>query len=242
MQPPIVEVAATSAPPEQLVDHTTRARARHRLKVELIKQVLRCTPQALPSAQIKRGNSDMHSVNKIRLDELAKRRHPSTEANIFAIGSSPSLLQSLSRSRIDEMKGRISQSQAWARMVCQHKHRRMKRRSVTPPTLPLKVLPRASQWAELVATHDLSANVLFEVASEVVIQPTRSTRLRTVRPARSGSRPRKQLTRIAMTKGPLQGLTLPRTEPIPGNSEVLNSQQLCHQVDPMAVMVTKVSL
>src|SRR3712207_7458763 len=65
-----------------------------------------------------------------------------------------------------------------SRVVGEHEDRRVEGRLVTPPSLPRVVGPGPSLRSKLVASHDLGADVVAEVAGEVVVQADRkSTRL-----------------------------------------------------------------
>src|SRR5690348_11968248 len=54
-------------------------------------------------------------------------------------------------------------------MVGENEHRGVKRRVVSPPPLPLLVLPGAAVRTELVPSHDLRADARVPVASKGVI-------------------------------------------------------------------------
>ncbi len=113
----------------------------------------------------------------------------------------------------------------------------MEGRGVSPPPLPVEVLPRATLRPELVAAHDLGTDVPREVASEVVVQPSGSAGIGSVRPARGGEGPRDQVGReagdattsaVGMSEGRLEALAFASAEPVHRHAEVLHSQQLRH--------------
>ena len=90
----------------------------------------------------------------------------------------------------------------------EHEHRSVERRHVAPPSVPVVVLPGPALGTELVASHDLGTDVVREVASEVVVEAARSTRVGAVRPAGSRSGPCHQLCRVGVAEGSFESLTL----------------------------------
>ena len=72
---------------------------------------------------------------------------------------------------VDEVEGGVRQRDRGADVVGEHEHRRAEGRIVAPPALPVEVLPRPLLRAELAAAHDLGADVVGEVAGEVVVEP-----------------------------------------------------------------------
>ena len=116
-----------------------------------------------------------------------------------------------------------------ALVMGQHEHRRVERRRLAPPALPVLVGPRPALGAELVATHDLGADVVGVVAGEVVVESSTAAGLGAVRPACGGSGPLEQVPRVgAVPEGALETLIDAGAIPVAGNAEALNSQQLCH--------------
>src|SRR4029079_14462686 len=97
-----------------------------------------------------------------------------------------------------------------------HEAGRVERRLVPPPALPLEVLPRAALGTELVPSHDLGADVVGEVAGEVVVQPARAALVGAVRPARGGAGPRRELGGVGVLEGPFEALALARAEAVGG--------------------------
>ena len=96
-----------------------------------------------------------------------------------------------------------------------------KRRLVAPPALPFVVAPRAAQWAELVATHDLGADVVGEVPREVIVEAATPAGVGAVGPARRGARPRKHVAGVGVTERALEALISTRAESIPRDTEIL---------------------
>jgi hypothetical protein len=75
---------------------------------------------------------------------------------------------------------------------------------------------------ELVAAHDLGADVVGEVAGEVVVEPAASARVGPVRPARGGSGPPHQVHRVGVAERPLAGLALPGAVAVGRQGEVVD--------------------
>ena len=97
---------------------------------------------------------------------------------------------------------------------------------VAPPALPVEVLPRAALGPELVAAHDLGADVPGHVAGEVVVEPAGAAGVGAVGPARGGAGPRQQVGRVGVPEGPFEALALAGAEPVRRHAEVLHLQQL----------------
>ena len=77
-------------------------------------------------------------------------------------------------------------------VVGHHEDRGVERRLVAPPALPLVVGPGAALRAELVAAHDLGADVAVEVADQVVVEAAAAAGIGAVGPARRRARPGQQ--------------------------------------------------
>src|SRR5262245_48549133 len=116
-------------------------------------------------------------------------------------------------------------------MVRQDEHRCMERWFVAPPSLPFVVLPGPPLWAEFVAPHDLSADVVGEVASAIVVEAIGSAGVRPDRPMRGGTRPEEERSGVGVAEWAIEALPLPRPITIAGDGEVLNADQLRHR-DP----------
>lgn len=93
-------------------------------------------------------------------------------------------------------------------MVGHHKHRRVEGRLITPPSLPLKVLPGSPMRTELVASHNLRPDVALEIPDEIVVNPLAATWLAATGPMCSRERPSHQFTWISMPEGVLKALAL----------------------------------
>src|SRR3712207_273752 len=109
-------------------------------------------------------------------------------------------------------------------MVGHHEHRGVERRLGTPPALPLVVLPGATLGTELVAAHDLGADVAGEVPGEVVVEPAAAAGIGAVGPARRGAGPGEQVPGVGVAERSLQALVLTRSESVTRDGEVLDSR------------------
>src|SRR5262245_49693850 len=122
------------------------ARAGHRFEVETVEQFLRGRPELLPSADLDRRDGDMHGVDQIRLEELTNRRDTTTDAYVLALGGVLGLPQRLGGRRVDEMERSVGEGEAGSVMVGEHEHGGVEGRVVSPPPLPVVVLPGAALW------------------------------------------------------------------------------------------------
>src|SRR5262245_27798616 len=97
----------------------------------------------------------------------------------------------------------------------------MKDGVVAPPAFPLAVLPRSALWSELVATHDLGADVRPPVTCKSLVDPCVSARL--VVHLVEGSCGEEPLHQSAsgMSEGGIETLSLSRAEPVQGDREVV---------------------
>src|SRR5437588_5508020 len=197
------------------------ARAGHGLEVEPVEQVLVGSPELLPSADLDRRDGDMDGVDEIRLEELPNSGDATSTAYVLTLGGVLGLPQRLRGRRIEKVERGVGQREAGSVMVGEDEHGGVEGRGVSPPPLPVEVLPRATLRTELVAAHDLGADVPREVASEVVVKPSGSARLGSVRPARGGERPRDQVGResgdatisaLGMSEGRLDALAFASDE------------------------------
>src|SRR4029079_1518738 len=82
--------------------------------------------------------------------------------------------------------------------------------------------------SELVAAHDLGADVPREIAGEVVVEPARASGVGAVHPARGGAGPGKEIRGAGGPERLLQALAFTRAEPVPRHVEALHAQQLRH--------------
>lgn len=88
-------------------------------------------------------------------------------------------------------------------MVSEHEDRGVEGWLIAPPSLPLVVWPWASLRTEFVTPHDLCADVVAEVASEVVVQPAGTAWFGSVGPASCGSCLGEELVGVGMAEGAL---------------------------------------
>src|SRR5262249_30643001 len=139
----------------------------------------------------------MDGVDEIRLEELPNSGDAASNPYVLPLSGVLRLPQRLRGRRIEEVERGVGQREAGSVMVGEDEHGGVEGRGVSPPLLPVEGLPRASLGPELVAAHDLGTNVPREVASEVVVQPSGSAGLDSVRPARGGEGPRGQVGREA---------------------------------------------
>jgi hypothetical protein len=146
--------------------------------VEPVEQVVVALPETLTLACVKGSNRDVHFVDQVRLEKRTNRRDASTDADIFSAGCLFCHLQCLSRIGVDKVKRRITEAERWPRIVRENEHWRMKRRIVSPPSLPLFVFPRSPLRPELVSAHDFGADVVIEIADEVIVETSASGRIR----------------------------------------------------------------
>ena len=216
-----------SSPPEQVVRHP--ARAGHHLVVEPIVELIRRLPQSRAGADLYvRGDRHMQGVDEIGVEELPDGRGPAAEPDVLA--GSGLLGPRGDRDRIccDEMKGRIRQRELRPFMVRHDEHGSVERRLVAPPPLPFVVPPRTAMWAELVAPHDLCADVVAEIPREVVVEAASAARLGAVGPACCRAAPREHRAGVDVPERALEALVHPRTEPVTRHIEILDFEQLDH--------------
>src|SRR5262249_19312414 len=120
-------------------------------------------------------------------------------------------------------------------VVGEHKHRRVEGRDVAPPTLPVEVVPGSPLGTELVAAHDLDADVPREVAREVVVEPAGAARVRSAGPVSRGEGPGAEVGREAevricrVTERRLEALADAGAEAVLRQHEVLDAYQLWHR-------------
>src|SRR5262245_32200084 len=101
----------------------------------------------------------MHGVDEIRVEELPNRGDAASNPYVLPLSSVLRLPQRSRRRRIDEVKRGVGQREAGAVMVGEDEDGGVEGRVVSPPPLPVEVLPRASLRRELVAAHDLGTDV-----------------------------------------------------------------------------------
>src|SRR5262245_12826029 len=113
-------------------------------------------------------------------------------------------------------------------MMGHHEHRGVERRFVTPPAPPGVVGPGPAIRAELVGAHDLRADVVVEVADQVVVEAATATRVGAVGPAGGGAGPGEHLAGVGMPERPLETLSNAGTVAVRRDVEVLYLEQLRH--------------
>jgi hypothetical protein len=132
------------------------------------------------------------------------------------------------RISVDEVECGVRQGERRALVVRHHEYRSVERWFVTPPALPFVIAPRTAQRGELVAAHNLGADVVGEVPGEVVVEAATPAGVGAVGPARRGARPRKHVAGIGVTERALEALVFTRAETVARDIEILNSEQLGH--------------
>ena len=200
--------------------------------MEAVVQVLGGGPESLSSAELDGRDGDMHGVDEVRRQELPNGGNAAPEPYILPTSGVLGPLQRLRGCGVEEVERGVGQREAGSVMVGKDEHGGVEGRGVSPPALPLEVLPRATLGSELVAAHDLGADVASEVASEVVVQPSGSAGLGAVRPTRRGEGPRGEVGRVGVSEGPFEALAFTGAEPVYRHAEVLHSEQLRHSLIP----------
>src|ERR1700704_1998086 len=142
-----------SSPPEEQMRNA--AGAGHGLEVEPVEQVLVGGPESLPSADLDRRDGDMDGVDEIRLEELPNSGDAASNPYVLPLGGVLGLPQGLRGRRIEEVERGVGQREAGSMMVGEDEHGGVEGRGVSPPPLPVEVLPGATLRPELVAAHDL---------------------------------------------------------------------------------------
>ncbi len=122
--------------------------------------------------------------------------------------------RTVGRVAVDEVERGVGQRERRALVVGQDEHRRVERRLVAPPALPFVVAPRPALRAELVAAHDLGADVVGEVAGEVVVEAAAPAGVGAVGPARRGAGPREHVAGVGVAERALEALALTRAEAV----------------------------
>lgn len=170
----------------------------------------------------------MQGVDQVGGKELTNDVRATTEPNVLALRGRLRPLEDGGRIGVDEMKGGVRQGERRTLMVGHHENRGVERRLVTPPALPFAVPPRPALRPELVASHDLGADVVGEIAGEVVVESAAAARFGAVRPARCHSGPREHFAGVGVTERTLERLVNTGAEAVPRHVEVLDSEQLTH--------------
>src|SRR5579864_598345 len=112
----------------------------------------------------------MHFIDLSQDKILANRRNPSADADVLALSGFLRLLEGRFRAVANEVKrGSALHLQRSTRMMRQHKHRRVIRRSVAPPSFPRIIRPRSAHRPKHVASEDPCAHIVERLRSHVVI-------------------------------------------------------------------------
>src|SRR5690606_23819804 len=90
---------------------------------------------------------------------------------------------------------------------------------LAPPALPRVVLPRSPLRPELVAAHDLGADIVREVAGEVVVESAAAAGIGAIGPARGGARPSHQVAGVEAERA-VEALVLPGGDAVARDAEV----------------------
>ena len=97
----------------------------------------------------------MDGVDEVRLEELPNSGDSASEPNVLALGGVLGSSQRLRGRRVEEVERGVGKREAGSLMVGEDEHGGVEGRVVSPPSLPIEVLPRAALRSELVAAHDL---------------------------------------------------------------------------------------
>src|SRR5262245_41998148 len=117
----------------------------------------------------------MHGVDEVGVKELPDSGNPAAESDVLALRGLPPLFEDRCRVAPDEVERGVGECERRTRVVGHDEHRGVERGLVTPPATPLLVVPGPALGPELVATHDLGADVACVVPGEVIIEaPTPS--------------------------------------------------------------------
>lgn len=129
------------------------------LQVETIGQFAGSVPQSFAMSQIDGRDGEVHRVNEVGFEEFSDRGNTSADADVFSLSRLERLCQRILRRCVDEVEGGLPTSDCGSQMMRENEDRRVEWGLVAPPAFPVVVLPRSTLRAELVAPHDLGANV-----------------------------------------------------------------------------------
>src|SRR5256712_976229 len=133
--------------------------------------------QRLTTGEQDRRDRDGQFVDVARLEILAHRGRPAADLDIEVARSLPGAAQRFLNAAGDEMKdGPAFHRDRLARVVRQHKHRRMIGRIPPPPAAPLVVGPRPAHGAEHVSAHDIRTDAFPEALGKIVVGTRRPPR------------------------------------------------------------------
>lgn len=211
------------------------AGAWHRLVLVSVEKVFVRCPKSLALADLDGGDRHVKSVDEVRFEVLADGCDSASDPYVLSVGCIFGLSQRFFGCRFEEVERGVGEREAGSVMVGEYEHGGMERWRVAPPSGPVVILPRAALGSELVAPHDLSADVPCEVAHEVVVESSGSTGLGSVRPTRGGERPRSQIgweigdattSGFSMSEGRFEALAFTCPEPVHRHHEVLYPYEL----------------
>src|SRR6185437_11473785 len=174
----------------------------------------------------------MHLVDQARFQILPDGRDTTADANIFATCGLARAVQSLLNAAGNEVKGRAAEHlQRLPRMMCEHEHRHVIGRRVTPPALPALVAPTAAHRPEHVAAEDPCPDILESAHCKAVVDAffAALATLHLAKEAR-GKRPLVQ-RHPAFAHRILQALVRPCAEAICRKTKTTNSYFTHHTPD-----------
>src|SRR5439155_6290593 len=109
-------------------------------------------------------------VDEPRFEVLADRRHAAADLHILSLSSRRRSFQRLADTTRDKVEDRTAfHLNRWAAVMRQYKYGAMVRRVLSPPTAPGVIGPRATNWAEHVASHDPGPDALPKMRRDIVI-------------------------------------------------------------------------
>ena len=198
-------VGCLSAPEHQV---SYAAGTGHGLKVESVEQVVWGDPEPLTAADRDWSDGDVHLVDEIRIEELADGVHTATESDVLAVGGILSQIQRDGGRGVDEVERSVGEGETRSRIVGQDEYGCVERWRFAPPARPIEIRPRASIWPELVAPHDLGADVAVEVAGGTIVEAAGAAGIGSIRKTGGRQRPAEEVTRVNVPEGAFEALAL----------------------------------
>jgi len=160
----------------------------------------------------------VHVIHQVGCDEVAQHRHTTTNPDVEIPRSLLGHRQDLGRRPLDEVEGRAAfHLDRRPGVVGHHEDRRVERRHVTPPALPILVLPRPALGSEFIASHDLRADTRLVSPGQRILNAAIGAT-----PHRRLEHPRMQ-TLSGMAEWRLEGLDVTGPEAVQGNGELVYS-------------------
>ena len=182
---------------------------------------------SFPVRRERRG-ANGYLIDEVGVEELPDGAGATAQSDILAVGGRARLLQHRGGVAGEEVEGRVGQGEGGPLVVGHDEDRSVERRLLTPPALPLVVGPGSALRAELVAAHDLGANVAGEVSGQVVVQAAAASWVGAVGPARGRAGPGEEGCGVGVAKGAFEAPSLTGAVAVAGNVEVLDSDHLRH--------------